>query len=120
MYSRLGYCVKTTTRQVSESIYERIRGLYSLNFYYFSFDLDTFVEDFLMTYIVFLPVQKLCPILVTYYQILDNNKDFPNESSIANKRRVVAFVKEWCDIAKDAFYEEPTISQLLQVVHYGF
>lgn len=76
--------------------------------------LDTFVEDFLMTYIVFLPVQKLCLILINYYRMLDS-KDFSTESSLNSKRKVVAFVKEWCNTAKDAFYEDLTITQFLQV-----
>ncbi len=34
------------------------------------------------------------------------------------KRKVVAFIKEWCDIAKDAFYEDILIKQLLNVFIY--
>ena len=75
---------------------------------------DTFVEDFLMTYIVFLPVQKLSLLLINYYRMLDY-KDFSTESSLNNKRKVVAFVKEWCNTAKDAFYEDINITQFLQV-----
>lgn len=41
-------------------------------------------------------------------------KDFSTESSLNNKRKVVAFVKEWCNTAKDAFYEDPIITQFLQ------
>lgn len=53
--------------------------------------------------------------LITYYKILDNEKDFPLEMSINNKRKVAAFVKEWCDIAKDAFYEDTVITTVLDV-----
>ena len=42
-------------------------------------------------------------------------KDFSTESSLNNKRKVVAFVKEWCNTAKDAFYEDINITQFLQV-----
>ena len=58
--------------------------------------------------------------LITYYKILDNEKDFPLEMSINNKRKVSAFVKEWCDIAKDAFYEDSVITNMLDVILYIF
>lgn len=77
---------------------------------------DIFVEDFLMTYIVFLPVVKLCPMLISYYKILDDNKNLNVESCQNNKRKVVGFIKKWCDIAKDAFYEDYIITQFLQVL----
>lgn len=76
---------------------------------------DTFVEDFLMTYIVFLPVVKVCPMLISYYKMLDNLKECPNDSAFSNKKKVVYFVKDWCDIAKDAFYEDSIIMTFLQV-----
>lgn len=68
-----------------------------------------------MTYIVFLPVVKLCPMLMSYYKILDDNKNINLENCLNNKRKVVGFIKEWCEIAKDAFYEDYLITQLLQV-----
>ncbi len=54
--------------------------------------IDTFVEDFLMTHIIFLPVVKLCPILMQYYEMLDNSRDsILAEVSINNKRKVLFF-----------------------------
>ena len=35
---------------------------------------------------------------------------------INSKKKVRAFIKEWCDIAKDAFYEDVIIKQLLNVI----
>ena len=78
---------------------------------------DTFLEDFLMTYIVFLPVTKLCPSLISYYKMLDQMQtQIENESVLNNRRRVINFVKEWCGIAKDAFYEDAYIMTFLQVI----
>jgi hypothetical protein len=68
-----------------------------------------------MTYIVFLPLNKLCPLLIYFYKMLDDCKNFQMSNAVANKRKVIVFVKEWCDIARDAFYEEPLIKELLQV-----
>ncbi len=74
---------------------------------------DTFVEDFLMTHTIFFPVAKLCQALLDYYKMLDNLTEVPPELMINNKKKVVRFIKEWCDIAKDAFYEDLLIIQLV-------
>jgi hypothetical protein len=68
-----------------------------------------------MTYIVFLPAVKLCPLLISYYKMLDNSSNLSLENLISNKRKVVHFAKEWCDTAKDAFYEDANITSLMQV-----
>ena len=68
-----------------------------------------------MTHNVFLPTSQISPMLMSYYKMLDDKNDFQYENSINNKRKVVAFVKEWCDIAKDAFYEDPLIKSFFQV-----
>lgn len=68
-----------------------------------------------MTYIVFLPVTKVCPMLIAYFKMLDNIYPLENDNKLNNRRKVVYFVKEWCDIAKDAFYEDPVIMKFLQV-----
>jgi hypothetical protein len=55
-----------------------------------------------------------------YYQILTiiKGKNIYPDMWINVKRKVVAFIKEWCDIAKDAFYEDILIKQLLNVFIY--
>ena len=52
---------------------------------------DTFVEDFLMTHIIFLPVAKLCLILSGYFKMLDNAVDVTPDISINNKKKVGFF-----------------------------
>ncbi len=74
---------------------------------------DTFVEDFLMTHTIFFPVAKMCPFLIDYYKTLDSLTEVPPELAINNKKKVVRFIKEWCSIARDAFYEDPLIVQLV-------
>ena len=68
-----------------------------------------------MTYIVFLPVTKVCPILISYFKMLDNIYPLENDNKLNNRRKVVYFVQEWCDIAKDAFYEDTVITTVLDV-----
>ena len=79
--------------------------------------LDPLLEDFLMTYIVFLPVTKVCPLLIYFFKMVDNIYPLENDNKLNNRRKVVYFVKEWCDIAKDAFYEDPNIMKFLQASH---
>ncbi len=76
---------------------------------------DSFVEDFLMTHNVFLPTAQISQMLMLYYRMLDDKNDFQYESSINNKRKVIAFIKEWCEVAKDAFYEDLVIKTFFQV-----
>lgn len=80
---------------------------------------DTFIEDFLMTHIIFLPDLQLCAILISYYNMFDMIQVSTRETSISNKKKVVRFIKEWCDIAKDAFYEDTIIVQLINDI-FGF
>ena len=39
---------------------------------------------------------------------------------INSKKKIIAFVKEWCDIAKDAFYEDALLKQLINVIIIKF
>ena len=68
-----------------------------------------------MTHIVFLPINKLCPLLMSHYKMLDDSKDSNVDNFVFNKRKVILFLKEWCDVARDGFYEDSLIKQLLQV-----
>ena len=68
-----------------------------------------------MTHIIFLPVVKLCPILLSYYKMIINTRDILPEVMVNNKRKVLSFIKEWCEVARDAFYEDNLIIQLTNV-----
>ncbi len=75
---------------------------------------DTLVDDFLMTYIVFFPLNKMIVVLISYYKMFDNEKNFLVDHSINNKKKVVEFVRLWCDTAKDSFLEDLAIISFLQ------
>ena len=101
-------------RQVRQT--SNIPNTFALSrFSYKLLTIDPLLEDFLMTYIVFLPVTKVCPMLISYFKMLDNIYPLENDNKLNNRRKVVYFVKEWCDIAKDAFYEDPAIMKFMQV-----
>ena len=69
-----------------------------------------------MTHNVFLPTVQISQMLMLYYKMLDDKNDFQYENSINNKRKVIAFIKEWCEVAKDAFYEDQVIKNFFQVI----
>jgi hypothetical protein len=47
--------------------------------------------------------------------MFDHEKSFTfMEHSINNKKKVVEFIKIWCETAKDTFFEECTIISFLQ------
>ncbi len=91
---------------------------YELNIIFFKQQfkiIDTLVDDFLLTYIVFLPNNKLISVLISYYKMFDHEKSFTYiEHSINNKKKVVEFIKIWCETAKDTFFEDLTIISFLQ------
>ena len=73
-----------------------------------------------MTSIVILPAKQMTTMLIDYYKMLDNCEFTSIEASAKNKKKVVVFVKEWCEIAKDAFYEDSSIKQLLTVISLAY
>jgi hypothetical protein len=72
-----------------------------------------------MTHNVFLPTVQISQMLMLYYKMLDDKNDFQYENSINNKRKVIAFIKEWCEVAKDAFYEDQVIKNFFQVIFFS-
>lgn len=85
---------------------------------------DTLLEEFLMTHIIFLPTVMLCPLLIGFYNMFEINTNQqlleiqPSaEEVLIRKRKVIRFIKEWCEVAKDAFYEDTNIGHLVNEIH---
>ncbi|XP_071484074.1 rap guanine nucleotide exchange factor 4-like [Diadema antillarum] len=80
---------------------------------------DTFLEDFLLTHIVFMPSDKLCPALLTHYHSERTSRGPEQETIdyiVNNKRRVVQLVCLWHVVAGVAFKQDPTIMQFLETL----
>lgn len=78
---------------------------------------DTFLEDFLLTHVIFMPSHQLCPELMRHYRIDVANSKQEKEFIVANKKRVLQFVHIWAAIIRSAFFEDTSISAFLQELH---
>ncbi|XP_022240409.1 rap guanine nucleotide exchange factor 4-like [Limulus polyphemus] len=75
---------------------------------------DNFLEDFLLTHIMFMPNHQLCSELKKHYNIDVTNSRQETEFIIASKRRVAHFVQTWATTIREQFYEDPVISRFIQ------
>ncbi|XP_064455972.1 rap guanine nucleotide exchange factor 4-like isoform X2 [Ornithodoros turicata] len=75
---------------------------------------DTFLEDFLLTHVIFMPSHQLCPELMKHYRIDVANSRQEKEFILANKRRVVLFTNSWVTTVRESFFEDPTIQAYVE------
>lgn len=107
---------------------------------------DTFLEDFLLTYQIYLSNFTLCKFLLKYYKIdhstAANAKNEPNdpkpksntstgkaaanasipanktpEFMLLNKRKVIRFIKIWLQVAKESFFCDNHIINFLNDIN---
>lgn len=78
---------------------------------------DTFLEDFLLTHVIFMPSHQLCPELMRHYRIDVANCRQEKEFIVANKKRVLQFVQIWATLIRAAFFEDSSIATFLQELH---
>ncbi|XP_074593766.1 exchange protein directly activated by cAMP [Brevipalpus obovatus] len=85
---------------------------------------DTFLEDFLLTHIIFLPIPVLIAFLLKHYTIDQLNTRAEKEFVIASKRAVIRFTREWLCLVQDAFHQncriEEYLARLNQLAHIDF
>lgn len=74
---------------------------------------DTFLEDFLLTHVIFMPSHQFCPELMRHYKIDEANSRQEKEFILANKRRVVQFTHLWATTIREAFFEDTSIFSYL-------
>lgn len=80
---------------------------------------DSFLEDFLLTHVIFMPTEKLCPALLSYYDAksLKTEEQDAGDYGLTQKKSVVQFVQEWHNLAEDIFNEDEQIQVFLQELH---
>ncbi|XP_070564765.1 rap guanine nucleotide exchange factor 4-like isoform X3 [Ptychodera flava] len=79
---------------------------------------DTFVEDFLLTHVVFMPSNHLSPALMSHYhaKASQGTEQEMADYALNNKRRVIHLVLQWSTIAGDEFKEDPTIAEFSETL----
>nr|XP_023017294.1 rap guanine nucleotide exchange factor 4 [Leptinotarsa decemlineata] len=73
---------------------------------------DPFLDDFLLTHIVFIPTHQLIEELDNYYRIEFSNKD--REFVLACKRRVIQFVYRWVTTIRQPVFEDEIAVEFLE------
>ncbi|XP_039969265.1 rap guanine nucleotide exchange factor 4 [Bactrocera neohumeralis] len=79
--------------------------------------LDPFLDDFLLTHIVFMPVVQLVDELANYFHCDSNNGSQTPEDReyiINFKKRVVQFMQKWVTAVRHAAFDEPTVCDFIE------
>ncbi|XP_053373396.1 rap guanine nucleotide exchange factor 4-like isoform X2 [Mercenaria mercenaria] len=79
-------------------------------------EIDGFLEDFLLTHVIFMPCNHLCPVLLSHYHssTADTTEQEGFEFMLNHKKCVLHFVQEWANIVGVAFKEDHTINAFLE------
>ncbi|XP_067633068.1 rap guanine nucleotide exchange factor 4 isoform X1 [Eurosta solidaginis] len=79
--------------------------------------LDPFLDDFLLTHIVFMPVVQLVDELANYFHcdVNDGSQTPEDREYIINfKRRVVQFMQKWVMAVRHAAFDEPSVCDFIE------
>ncbi|CAF0883074.1 unnamed protein product [Didymodactylos carnosus] len=83
-------------------------------------DGDTFLEDFLSTHIVFMPVNQLCAALLTIFKAKPHHRTGELvDLSLREKVKVVRFVLEWHNFVGETFQEDTKIIAFLEELRHA-
>lgn len=79
-------------------------------------DGDTSLDDFLSTYVVFMPINQICATLLSIYKAKIQQSAGDHMHLIAQEKiKVIRFLLEWHDSSKETFFEDPKINVFLEV-----
>jgi Rap guanine nucleotide exchange factor 4 len=81
---------------------------------------DSFLDDFLLTHIVFMPVAQLVDELASHYHNDTDNHtgaDSPDDYDyvLQSKKRVVQFIQRWVMAVRHAVFEDPAAAHFIEV-----
>ncbi|XP_052795915.1 rap guanine nucleotide exchange factor 4-like isoform X2 [Mya arenaria] len=82
-------------------------------------EIDGFLEDFLLTHVIYMPCNHLCPVLLSHYHssTADGSESEGYEFMLNHKKCVLHFVQEWSIIVGLPFREDHTINAFLEELH---
>ncbi|WAQ93674.1 RPGF4-like protein [Mya arenaria] len=78
-------------------------------------EIDGFLEDFLLTHVIYMPCNHLCPVLLYHSSTADGSESEGYEFMLNHKKCVLHFVQEWSIIVGLPFREDHTINAFLEV-----
>lgn len=86
---------------------------------------DPFLDDFLLTHIVFMPIAQLVDELASHYHNdaeirtgADSPEDY--EYLLTCKKRVVHFIQRWVMAVRHAVFEDPAAAHFIEVSRGNF
>ncbi|KRZ68376.1 Rap guanine nucleotide exchange factor 4, partial [Trichinella papuae] len=89
---------------------------------------DTFMEDFILTHLIFMPTNELCNALTVYYQqgcsSINGNSALSEsimtesvEHQLSFRKRVIAFLQAWVQISGHMFFEDPVGAAFIEEMY---
>lgn len=82
---------------------------------------DTSLDDFLSTYVVFMPMHQICSRLISIYKAKAQQRfGERNDLVLQQKVKVIRFVLEWHDSSRETFFEDSKIDTFLDVCFMVF
>ena len=77
---------------------------------------DTSLDDFLSTYVIFMPTNQICATLLAVYKAKPQQRAGENiDLTLQEKVKVIRFILEWHESSKETFFEDPKITAFLDV-----
>ncbi|KAM4685689.1 rap guanine nucleotide exchange factor 5 [Amazona ochrocephala] len=78
---------------------------------------ETLLDDFLLTYTVFMTTDDLCQALLRQYPSI-NHQGKENDSDVScRKRKVLHLVSQWTSLYKDWLHEDEHLKQFLKTIY---
>ncbi|KAM9572808.1 rap guanine nucleotide exchange factor 5 isoform 2-T2 [Guaruba guarouba] len=78
---------------------------------------ETLLDDFLLTYTVFMTTDDLCQALLRHY-CAKNHQGKENDSDVScRKRKVLHLVSQWTSLYKDWLHEDEHLKQFLKTIY---
>uniref|UniRef100_K7FP80 Rap guanine nucleotide exchange factor 5 n=1 Tax=Pelodiscus sinensis TaxID=13735 RepID=K7FP80_PELSI len=78
---------------------------------------DTLLDDFLLTYTVFMTTDDLCQALLRQYPLLNDQGKEENSDVPCRKRKVLHLVSQWTSLYKDWSHEDEHLKQFLKTIY---
>lgn len=77
---------------------------------------DTSLDDFLSTYVIFMPINQICARLISIYKSKPQQRLGETiDLVLQEKVKVIRFLVEWYDASAETFLEDPKIGTFLEV-----
>jgi len=80
---------------------------------------DTSLDDFLSTYVIFMPINQICSRLISIYKAKPQHRLGENiDLVLREKLKVIRFIIEWYNASREIFFEDSKINLFLEVYFF--